>query len=131
MAINFPDAPVLDQVFAAAGKQWSWDGGRWVAFGGTAGEYVFLVNDTTTLPAGFDGFVRAENTTGGAITITLPANPNPSQNIIVKDTVGNATSYPITVSGGGVNIEGQANLVIMYNYGWLDLFFTGTQWVQQ
>ena len=31
MAINFPDSPVLNQVFSSAGRRWRWDGTTWIS----------------------------------------------------------------------------------------------------
>lgn len=31
MAINFPDSPVLNQVFTSAGRRWRWDGTTWIS----------------------------------------------------------------------------------------------------
>jgi hypothetical protein len=31
MALNFPDSPVLNQVFSALGKRWKWDGTTWIS----------------------------------------------------------------------------------------------------
>lgn len=31
MAINFPESPVLNQVFSSAGRRWRWDGTTWLS----------------------------------------------------------------------------------------------------
>ena len=31
MALNFPDSPVLNEVFSALGKRWKWDGTTWIS----------------------------------------------------------------------------------------------------
>lgn len=129
--LDFPEAPTVDQVYSAAGKNWAWDGEKWnVAVIGQTGDDVLLVNTTVFLPAGFSGMARVENTTGAAIVVTMPPTPYPGQSVLIKDTVGNASTYLITVSGGGASIEGQSTMTIVYNYGWLDLIYTGFQWVQ-
>lgn len=50
---------------------------------------------------------------------------------MLKDCYGNASTYPVTITGGGPSIEGQASLVLQYNYSWVDLIFIGAMWVQQ
>jgi hypothetical protein len=131
MTLDFPNAPIVDQLYSAAGKNWVWDGEKWgVAVSGSAGNAVLTVHATVSLPAGFDGSVFVENTTSATITITLPSSPYPGEHVLIKDTIGNATAYHIAVSGGGVTIEGQPTVTIMYDYSWLDLFYAGTQWVQ-
>ena len=131
MALDFPNSPIGGQVYTAAGLSWIWDGAKWTT--GTSGgsaQPMMVVNATTILPPGYRGFVRIENGTNAPITITLPASPVASQAITLKDTYGNAAAYPITITGDGPAIEGAATLVMTFNYGWVDLIFTGAQWVQ-
>jgi len=123
----------MNQIFTAVGKSWQWDGIKWVVAdaGSDAGTMTMItVNTTTTLATGFSGFVRAENTTSASITITLPVTPSAGQTVTIKDMLGNAGIYPITVSGNGKTIEGTTTLTISFNYGWLDLIYTGVQWGQ-
>ena len=134
VALDFPNSPLtVGQVYIAAGLSWVWDGTKWTT--GTTGtggfvQPMMVVNATTTLPAGYRGFVRVENGTNAPVTITLPPSPVASQEITLKDTYGNAAAYPITITGSGPAIEGQVSLVLQYNYSWVDLVFTGSQWVQ-
>ena len=130
MALDFPNSPTGGQVYTAVGLSWVWDGTKWIT--GTTGfvQPMMVVSATTALPAGYRGFVRVENGTNAPITITLPASPVASQAITLKDTYGNAATYPITITGDGPAIEGAATLVMAFNYGWVDLIFTGSQWVR-
>jgi hypothetical protein len=129
-SLDFPNSPTGGQVYTAAGLSWVWDGTKWVT--GTSGfvQPMMVVSATTALPAGFAGFVRVENGTNAPITITLPASPVASQEITLKDTYGNAGTYRVTITGAGPAIEGQVSLVLQYNFSWVDLVFTGAQWVQ-
>ena len=129
--INFPDAPTLNQIHTGGtpSASWRWDGSKWVV-SGAATPTMVTVNSTTTLTTGFRGFVRAENNTSAPITITLPASPTAGQTVTIKDMLGNAGNWAITVAGNGQTIEGMATLVISFNYGWLDLIYTGVQWGQ-
>jgi hypothetical protein len=133
--LDFPDAPVVNQLFVGGplgATVWRWDGTKWLGGGSTTTPpAVIVVSVTTPLPAGYAGFVRVENTAAAPITITLPANPTAGQDITIKDCVGNAGTYPITVAGNGVSIEDAMTLVIPYAYSWVDLFYTGAQWVQR
>ena len=128
--LDFPNAPVNGQVFVQDDISWVWDGTKWTTGTGGFVQPMMVVNATTTLPAGYRGFVRIENSTNAPITITLPASPVASQEITLKDTYGNAGTYPVTITGEGPAIEGQVTLVLQYNYSWVDLIFTGAQWVQ-
>jgi hypothetical protein len=70
-------------------------------------------------------------TSGGAITITLPAATTTNatgKKYVIKDVSGNAGTNNITVNGGGTNIDGAATSVINSNYGKLTVFSNGTQW---
>jgi len=129
-ALDFPNSPANGQVYTAVGLSWVWDGAKWVT--GTSGgaQPMMVVNHTQTLPAGFRGFVRVENNTNAPITITLPPSPVASQEITLNDTYGNAGTYPVTITGNGPSIGGQVTVVLQYNHSWVDLIFTGAQWVQ-
>lgn len=87
------------------------------------------VSASTALPAGTNGLVLA-NSTAGPLTVTLPPAPGPGQSLTVKDSAGTAGSNPITVAGGSFSIEGASTVVIGFNYGWAQVAFTGTAWVQ-
>jgi hypothetical protein len=92
--------------------------------------YPLIINTTTTLPGGFDGRVYVENTTATPISVTLPPSSVLGQRLLIKDTVGNAGEWPITILGGDQVIEGAPSLVMNRNYNWVELDFSGTQWVQ-
>ena len=87
------------------------------------------LNEGAVLASGTNGLVLA-NSTAGPLTVTLPPAPSPGQTCTIKDSAGTAGSNPITVAGGGFTIEGALTLVIGSNYGWVQLAFTGLQWVQ-
>jgi hypothetical protein len=70
----------------------------------------------------------AITTLTGAFTITLPANPLTGDEYWIKDTTGNASTFNVTVSGNGNNIDGNANFVFTQSYGAATFTFTGTQW---
>ena len=42
MGIDFPNAPVLDQIFGSGHATWRWDGAKWTAAGSTAGPFLPL-----------------------------------------------------------------------------------------
>jgi hypothetical protein len=136
MALDFPGSPAVAQIYhGAGGLYWVWDGIKWVAGSSTGGNpmpppAIVVVTATATLASGFAGFVKVENSTSAPIIVGLPASPFAGQEITLKDTIGNAGSYPITVAGNGRTIEGAGSLAISFNYGWVDLMFTGSQWVQ-
>lgn len=80
-----------------------------------------------TIPDGYD-VVSIENLTGTTLTIYLPLSPVKGDTFTIKDTNGDATLNPFTISGNGYNIDGSATTSITNNYQSLDLIFTGSKW---
>lgn len=93
-------------------------------------DFPLVINVSTDLPFGFSGRVYVENTTSAPLTVTLPPSPSLGQSVLIKDILGNCATWPITVVGGASTIEDQPTLVMSYNYNWVELSFTNTQWVQ-
>lgn len=89
-----------------------------------------IISASTVLSAGTSGLILVTNNTSAPLTVALPSMPVPPQAIVIKDGTGNASTFTITVSGGPYNIEGQPTLLIENDYGWVQVAFTGTQWVQ-
>ena len=88
------------------------------------------IYETTALPAGTAGYVYVSNVTLMPMSVTLPPSPVLGQTLTIKDIAGNCGTYPITVIGGSAMIEDQPTLVMNYNYNWVQITFTGAQWVQ-
>jgi hypothetical protein len=116
------------------GRLWFFDG---VTTGGT--ELAFLSDipstSATTKAASFTVTPAAEiyhcDSTGGAITATLPAAPNQWDCYSFIDTIGQAATHNITIALNGKNFQGgSANPVIAGAYGMFKIQFNGTQWVQ-
>lgn len=70
------------------------------------------------------------DTTLGAITATMPPAPTGGDTYTIKDVSGTAATNPITVNGGVYGIEGGTSVVIADAYGFVNLLFTGSKWVQ-
>jgi len=64
------------------------------------------------------------------ITITLPLSSviQIGNTYTVKDVLGNAATYNITVSGNGKNIDGSPNLIINNNYAAYTFIYNGNNW---
>jgi hypothetical protein len=56
-------------------------------------------------------FVKAD-TSGGAITLTLPASPNDNDQIIVWDITGSFNSNNCTIDGNGKHVMGDNTCVL-------------------
>jgi pectin methylesterase-like acyl-CoA thioesterase len=85
----------------------------------TPGAYPY-----TTKPQ--DALIKVD--TASARTITPLANPKTGQKHIIKDTVGTAATFNITVTPSGKNIDGNASFVMNVNYGSITIVYNGTEW---
>jgi hypothetical protein len=56
-------------------------------------------------------FIKAD-TSGGAITLTLPASPSDNDQIIVWDIKGSFNSNNCTIDGNGTNVMGDTTCVL-------------------
>jgi hypothetical protein len=86
---------------------------------------------TTTTP---DTMTTADEVLSiGAIaapfTVNLPAAPTSGDTYTVKDALGNAGAFNITISGNGSNIDGSATIVISTNYTEAMFVYNGTSWI--
>jgi hypothetical protein len=77
------------------------------------------------LPLGFSGDINVRNGTGAALTITLPASPVLGQALRFKDVLGNASTWPIIISGA---IDGSGSYSLYQNYAAVELYWSGSQW---
>ena len=66
--------------------------------------------------------------TSAARTINLPASPQTGITFRIKDSVGTASSFNITVTPAAGNIDGAGSYVININYGSVDVVYNGTSW---
>jgi len=77
------------------------------------------------LPSSANFFIFVNNITGSAISIAIPSGTI-GQQLIIKDIAGNAGTYNITITAGG--IDGFPNYVLVSNYMSLSLVWTGSFW---
>lgn len=64
----------------------------------------------------------------GAVTVNLPANPEPNRPYHFKDAAGDGGAFAKTLTPTSGNIDGAATLAIGTNYGGYTLVHNGTQW---
>jgi len=86
---------------------------------------IIVATGSLVIPVGFNGTVMVKQT--APATITLPTSPVLGQQITIKDALGKAELYNITIAG---IIEEQTNTTINFNYNWVTVMYAGTQWVQ-
>jgi len=91
------------------------------------------VKVTTTTTSPYNVLVTDEIVSIGAIaapfTVNLPASPTAGDTYIVKDSLGNAGAFNITISGNGSNIDGAASILITTNYTEAMFVYNGTVWL--
>jgi hypothetical protein len=56
-------------------------------------------------------FIKAD-TSGGAITLTLPSNPNDNDQIIIWDITGSFNTNNCTIDGNGKNVMGDTTCIL-------------------
>lgn len=78
---------------------------------------------------GNDDFIPV-NSTGGAITINLPASPFTGKGYTIADIQGTAATNNIIVSGNGFQIAGGGSYTINTNFGELTVIFNGSNWTK-
>lgn len=76
------------------------------------------------------GFLNVDSS-GGEITITLPATPKNGQQITVFDFAGNANNDNIIISGNGKLINGFSYVYLNTAFTSIILTFNGTVWSAQ
>lgn len=109
-----------------------WDNG-WFRF--VRADQLYLTtpttNATTTVNVTANDQMVLCTSTGGAVTVNLPAvSALAGKTLIVKDAGGDATANNITVDGNASEtIDGAETKPIATNYGALRLYCTGTAWV--
>jgi len=98
------------------------DSTQWVQIINPNADGWVELTGSTTLPASGGNFFV--DTSGGALTISLPANPTMGTKVHLIDGSGNAGTNNITVARNNENIEGVANDVIMnYNRATITLVY--------
>ncbi len=100
------------------------------------GAYVDLVGGSNTVTNVTSSYavqpiddVISINVISAPPTITLESGPAPNRRVVVKDANGLASTYNITISGNGHNIDGNAGATITQAYGSEDLVWNGSKWI--
>lgn len=108
--------------------------GEWtrLTFGSNSGATVVSISVFTgtgnvSLASTLDTLI-VRKTVAAITTVTLPAAPVIGETHTIKDGSGNASSFNITVSGNGKNIDGAATYVLIVNYEAVTVRFDGSVW---
>lgn len=97
----------------SAGQVLSTDGTGVLSFinaGGGGTEWQPVITTNTTAAAGQGFFV---NTSGGAVTLTLPLAPSQGDEVAFVDYAGTANTNNITIGRNGENIQGSGSDLII------------------
>lgn len=104
------------------GTNWNLIGGA--GGGGGLGTEVVSSNVSTAV----NNTHYLVNCSGGPITITLPASPQPGSVVRASDESGTSATNNITFAGNGNLIDGDSSFIIDVDNGWAQLMWTGTEW---
>jgi hypothetical protein len=106
---------------------------RWIVAGVAGVGGVYGTTNVTTTTTNYNVLpsdaVMAVGTLSGSISITLESAPAIGRTVTVKDANGSASSFNITISGNGHNIDGNTSLVIAQSYGTVQLVYNGSKWM--
>jgi hypothetical protein len=89
---------------------------------------------TNLVANGSDGYITPDEELVAITSLTaptaihLPAFPVLGDTYEIKDTTGNAATFPVTVSGNGSFIDGYAGSVINQAYAFKIFTWTGSSW---
>jgi hypothetical protein len=124
---------LIDDTGTASGSQQPlliWDGAAFqpaVYTGGPGSSFSYVVK-TATYTATINGGVLAD-TSGGAFTVTLPASPSVSDEVVIADSGGAFGTNNLTVGRNSQTIEGTAeDLVLNIDDVSVQFIFDGTTW---
>lgn len=131
-ALSSDDAIVLEATGGSSAIQLqSGTGGLLMGSGQTVNMTVVTFGQSPYTVLGSD-FLIAPDSTGGLITVTLPASPATGRKYVVIDAGGVAGANEITISGNGNQItKGSVlanNAVMNVNFSSMTLYFNGSYW---
>ena len=131
--------PHYDALWAATLVRWleelvaGFDGimeakSEFVSFAGRT-KKVTLVTDAAYTILKTDHIIDCNR--AGVIGLTLPNTPRFGQVFVVADGSGGASGNTITIndSGSGITVNGTTSITITADYGRLDIYYNGTEYI--
>lgn len=92
-----------------------------------AGSIVYSETGNVTVTS-TQSFIGIANTVSAETIVTLPSIPINNEQHIIKDVLGVAQNYNITIDGNGKTIDGQTTWSIRNNYGSVTLLWNSQSW---
>lgn len=86
---------------------------------------TFVTTGTSYTALSSDVFIAWNSASTGAKTQTIIAGSTTGKVNIVKDDIGTATQYPITLNCSGCTIDGNTTYLLNGNYQWVHLKYDG------
>ncbi len=77
---------------------------------------------------GWGNTLVQEITATASFVYTLNASPTFGQIQIIKDVGGNFATYPVSISGGNLTIDGATSYLMNLNYMSTIFYYDGSQW---
>lgn len=73
-------------------------------------------------------YIPIDNTTGAAFSINLPSGPVSGETHTIKDWLGNAGTYNISIQGNGDPVDGLSAYALNFNYQSVSMTFAFGKW---
>jgi len=86
---------------------------------------VTLIDEATYTPTADEYFLGVIY--DGTVTITLPAS-NTGKVYIIKDSIGDSNTNPITIIATASTIDGAANYILNIDWSSVSLTYNGIEW---
>ena len=123
-----PTSPVNGDVWATSGAVFAQINGTTSRLNNQLKEVRVITASGGVTALNTDEVVVINKTALETTAVTLMAAPETGKLLHIKDGKGNATTYNITISGNGKNIDGSATFIISGNYASVTIVYNGTQW---
>jgi hypothetical protein len=126
MAINFPNSPLLNQIFKSSERYYKWNGVQWNCVGFTS---CITITGVTTYYQSTSSDDYISINANVPVLIDLPSYPTTGKKITIKDEGNKISTYNVTVRAGiGASVENNTSVVMKINHQSFTYFYNGSNW---